>query len=212
MSSPLVVLERAVELHSALDAAGFPHALGGALALGYHVAEARGTRDIDVNVTIEPDQAAQLFSVLPTGILWSDAEITRVQQDGQVRLLWPLEGDPVPIPVDVFLVQHEFHLVIAGRVELVPMLDALVPILSATDLTVFKVLFDRRKDWGDIEELVRFGSVDAGEVASWLTRIVGPDDDRVQRFAELVAEVSSSADEEPMTADLFGRGKRRLGD
>ena len=50
MSSPLVVLERAVALHRALDDAGIPHALGGALALGYHVSEPRGTRDIDVNV------------------------------------------------------------------------------------------------------------------------------------------------------------------
>lgn len=212
MTPALIVLERAVALHRALDEAGYPHALGGALALGYHVAEARGTRDIDMNVTIDPARSAELLAALPDGIVWTHADAERAARDGQVRLLWPLEGDPVPIPVDLFLPQHAFHAVIAERVELVPMLDTFVPILAATDLTIFKVLFDRRKDWGDIEELVRFGSVDVAEVQSWLSEIVGAQDDRLARFAQLVAEVVAGLHEEPLARDLFGPGRRRLGD
>jgi hypothetical protein len=69
------------------------------------------------------------------------------------------------------------------------MLDASVPILSATDLLVFKALFDRRKDWADIEELIKFGKPDVDEARRWLVQIVGGRDDRLARLAEIVAEV-----------------------
>ena len=211
MSSPLVVLERAVALSQALDAAGLRHAIGGALALGYHVSEPRGTRDIDVNVSVDPDDVQQLFDSLPPGVQWSEQDVDRALRDGQVRLFWPVE-DELPLPVDLFLPQHELHGVVAGRSELVPMLDARVPVLSATDLTIFKALFDRRKDWGDIEALLRFGKVDEQEVVRWLSAIVGLDDDRIGRFTALVREVARPGGDVPVAAVLFGRRKPRLGD
>ena len=198
-------------LSRALDRAGLRHALGGALALGYHVSEPRGTRDIDVNVTVDPADPQGLFDSLPQQVQWSAQDVDRASRDGQVRLFWPVE-DELPLPVDLFLPQHEFHGVVAGRSELVPMLDALVPVLSATDLTVFKVLFDRRKDWGDIEALVRFGQVDQPEVVRWLSDIVGADDDRISRFEALAREVARPTAEVPVAAVLFGRRKPRLGD
>ena len=68
----------------------------------------------------------------------------------------------------------------------VPMLDAEVPILSATDLTVFKARFDRPKDWIDIGEMASYGapSLDLDEAARWVGEIVG-DDPRVERLLEL---------------------------
>jgi hypothetical protein len=59
---------------------------------------------------------------------------------------------------------------LAGRRrELVTTLDESVPVLSATDLLVFKALFDRREQWADIEEIVRYGKPDvaAGSPPSW---------------------------------------------
>ena len=44
-------------LHGALDAAGLPHAFGGALALAWCTERARGTIDIDLNVFVAADQA-----------------------------------------------------------------------------------------------------------------------------------------------------------
>jgi len=211
MSSPLVVLERAVALSQALDGAGLPHAIGGALALGYHVSEPRGTRDIDVNVTVDPDDAQRLFDNLPPQVQWSRADVDRAGRDGQVRLFWPVL-DELPLPVDLFLPQHELHGVVAGRSELVPMLDAWVPVLSATDLTIFKALFDRRKDWGDIEALLRFGKVDQQEVTRWLSSIVGADDDRLSRFIALGKEVARPTGDVPVAAVMFGRRRPRLGD
>jgi hypothetical protein len=66
--------------------------------------------------------------------------------------------------------------------------DAEIPILSAEDLAVFKVIFDRPKDWIDLAELLyaqgeRF---DARYTLEWLSRILAPDDPRLRRFTELV--------------------------
>lgn len=213
MTTPLLVLERAVALHVALDGAEIPHAFGGALALAYHVQDARGTNDIDLNVTMDADAPQALFAALPAGLPWSDADIEVVRRDGQVRLYWPHpDGPPIqPTPVDLFLPQDELHAVVAARVEHVPLLNTTVPVLTATDLTIFKALFDRRKDWADIEELLRYGDVEAEEVERWLTQLLEEDDARVSRFRALVQEVQL-ARSEPIAADIFGRRKPRLGD
>ncbi len=191
--SPLIVLERAVDVHRRLEDAGVGHALGGALALAYHVSQARATNDIDLNVQVDPSEAAALFAVLPVDVPWTVRDVDAVRRDGQVRLRWPLpDGSGPPIPLDLFFPQHALHDVVARRTELVPMLDTVVPILSATDLLVFKALFDRRKDWADIEELLRFGKPDVPDARGWLVRILGPDDPRVSTLDEIVEELRPS--------------------
>jgi len=192
-ASPLIVLERALEVHRRLDAAAVPHALGGALALAYHVHEARATRDIDLNVSADPQHPERVFHALPGDVPWSDADVRSVNADGQVRLWWPHPDGQPAIPLDLFFPQHEFHAVAMSRLEVVAMLDATIPIVSATDLMVFKMLFDRRKDWADIEELVRFGKVDVEEAERWLTAIVGPEDPRHATLRALVDEVRGSS-------------------
>jgi len=190
--SPLIVLERAVDVHRRLERAGIPHAIGGALALAYHVAQARATNDIDMNVTADPQHPEAVFALLPPDVPWDARDAASVRRDGQVRLRWPLPTGGPPIPLDLFFPQHELHAVVASRPELVPMLDTTVPILSATDLLVFKALFDRRKDWADIEELVRFGKPDLEEARRWLTELVGPTDQRLATLAAVVADVESA--------------------
>lgn len=190
-TSPLIVLERAVDVHRRLDRGGIAHAIGGALALAYHVSQARATNDIDLNVSADPKEPQSVFTLLPADVPWTDRDIAAVRRDGQVRLRWPLpEGGPT-IPLDLFFPQHQLHDAIDERAELVPMLDATVPILSATDLLVFKALFDRRKDWADIEELLRFGKVDVDEAMRWLAAIVGPEDKRLTILAEVIDDVAA---------------------
>ena len=91
------------------------------------------------------------------------------------------------------------------------MLDAMVPIISATDLTIFKALYSRGKDWVDIEELLRYGTVDLVEVARWLTDLVGEDDPRLSRLRE-VRERAELPHQQVVAAELFRRSKGRLGD
>lgn len=191
-TSPLIVLERAVDVHHRLDRAGVAHAIGGALALAYHVSQARATNDIDLNVSADPNKPERVFGLLPDDVPWTAEDVTAVRRDGQVRLRWPiLDGGP-PIPLDLFFPQHALHSAIDSRAELVPMLDAAVPILSATDLLVFKALFDRRKDWADIEELLRYGKADLDEAKRWLVKIVGKDDPRLTTLAQIESEVDDA--------------------
>jgi hypothetical protein len=189
-TSPLIVLERAVDVHRRLDRAGVPHAIGGALALAYHVAQARATNDIDLNVSADPKHPETVFALLPSDVPWTDRDVATVRRDGQVRLLWPLPDGGPPIPLDLFFPQHALHAAVDARAELVPMLDASVPILSATDLLVFKALFNRRKDWADIEELVKFGKPDLAEARRWLVTIVGAKDARLATLAEIETELA----------------------
>ena len=55
--------EKIVALENALEGAGIPHAFGGAHALAYY-ATPRATHDIDLNVFVGADRAAELLRLL----------------------------------------------------------------------------------------------------------------------------------------------------
>ena len=175
MSEP-GLLDKVLALHAALDLGQVPHAFGGALALALHVEQPRGTADIDVNISLPTDRAAEVLDALPDDVAHDAASIQSVERDGQVRLWWGRT------PLDLFFPQHLLHQVVAGRTVIMPLGDGAIPVLSATDLTVFKALFDRTKDWADIEEMVAFGSPDVPEALAWLEAIVGADDPRVAKL------------------------------
>lgn len=180
MTEPGLVA-KVTALHDALAGAGVPHAFGGALALALHVEQPRGTADIDVNVSAPVSESARVLAALPAGVAWDADDLARIEQDGQVRLWWGRT------PVDLFFPQHLLHRVVASRVVTLELGGRALPVLSATDLTIFKALFDRTKDWADIEEMVAFDSPDVGEALEWLTLIVGADDPRVGRLAAVRA-------------------------
>ncbi len=166
-------------VHRALT--NVPHAFGGALALAYHVESPRATADIDINIALPVTAATVVLSSLPPGVTWTEADITAIERDGQVRVLW--DGTPL----DLFFPQHALHDVVASRVLEVPFRAGTIPVISATDLTIFKALFNRPKDWVDIAEMLTYGSVDTHDALQWLQRLLGPDDARAQRLADLVA-------------------------
>lgn len=181
-----LVMRRAVAVHRALDGAGVEHAIGGALALGYHVAEPRATYDIDVNLTLDKEEARLALDVLPDGVEHTDADLEMIRRDGQVRLWWPIP-DGTRMPLDLFFAEHDFHASVARRVVWVPFLDTDVPVISATDIVVFKALFDRSKDWADIEEVVKYDppSFSMEEAVRWIGEIVGSNDARLPRLRAL---------------------------
>ncbi len=175
----LGLLEKVLRLHDALAAGLVPHAFGGALALALHVEQPRGTADIDLNISMSTDRAADVLTCLPPEVERDAASVARIQADGQVRLFWGRT------PIDLFFPQHLLHQVVAGRVVTMPIGRGAIPVLSATDLTIFKALFNRTKDWADIEEMLAFGSLDVVEALAWLCEIVGCDDPRVHRLRDL---------------------------
>jgi hypothetical protein len=176
-------IDKILEVDRSLDAAGIEHAFGGAISLGFHIESPRATVDIDVNISASTGRARAVLKSLPAGVEWGAADVRQISRDGQVRVFW--EGTPL----DLFFPQHDLHEGLRERVERVPFGGSTIPILSATDLTIFKSLFDRRKDWVDIGEMLAYGEVDLAAVREWLARIVGSKDERLAKLAEIVAEV-----------------------
>ena len=95
------------------------------------------------------------------------------------------------IPVDLFFVSIPLHESAAGRAVQVTLLDSPIRVLSAEDLTVFKLLFFRGKDVVDVERLVAAMAdrLDRRYVRTWLVACVGEDDARVRRWDSIVAAV-----------------------
>ncbi|HEY8303884.1 MAG TPA: hypothetical protein VIG42_04755 [Solirubrobacteraceae bacterium] len=171
--------QRLLAVHEALAGAALPHAFGGAIALAYCTHEPRGTRDLDVNVFVDPVRAGEALSALPDEVSVSDADIATAARDGQVRVWWE------DTPIDVFLDVHRFHAEVAQDVRSVPFEGRTIPVLDCTALAVFKALFDRTKDWADIEEIVAAGALESTRAVVWLERILGPDRHVVNRLKSL---------------------------
>ncbi len=121
-----------------------------------------------------------MFEALPDPVRWSHEDVRQVQKVGQVRLFWDDN------PVDLFFSTHAFHDQAASEIIEVPFAGTTIPILGATELTVFKAFFSRTKDWADIESMVDTGSVDLHRALGWLLDLLGPDDDRLVRMRALL--------------------------
>ena len=166
-------------MHDALDAVDHPHAFGGAIALAYCTGEPRGTRDLDVNVFAEPASAQEVLSALPPDVEVHDKDVRAAEAEGQVRVWW---GDT---PIDLFFDLHDFHAEIAARRVLVPFEGHEIPVLECTDLAVFKALFDRTRDWADIEDMAAAGTLDIPRVQAGLTKFSGVDAPGIARLQKL---------------------------
>ncbi len=173
--SSLSLAQRIVALDRAL--AAIPHAFGGALALAYY-AEPRATIDIDLNVFVPaerfPDVAAPLVELGTSADDPAVAEIVR--RDGQVRVFWDAT------PIDLFFAYDPFHDAAAAGRHQVPFADTTIPILAAEHLIVCKAVFNRARDWVDIDAAVAAeASFDVAEVLRWVGRIAGDADPRYER-------------------------------
>ena len=177
----MTIVDRIVALHAALDAAGVPHAFGGALALAWCTQRARGTIDIDVNIFVSHHSGDEVFAALPEDVVFSDADRRAVAADGQARLWWDAT------PIDLFFNTAAFHEQAAARVRFEPFAGHRVPFLSCQDIAVFKAFFDRTQDWADLEQMARAGTLDTEAVVAAVAAHLGPDDPRIARLRSLQA-------------------------
>ena len=175
--------DKMLAIHRALDAAGLPHAFGGALALAWCTQRARGTIDIDLNVFVGTERTDDLLHALPERVAWDDDDAGRLRRDGQQRLWWE------STPVDVFLNTTDFHQGAAARARWELFEEVQLPFLSCTDLAVFKAFFGRTKDRADLEEMRDAGTLDVDRAVGVLVRYLGADDPRVQRLLTLSGPV-----------------------
>jgi hypothetical protein len=173
---------RIVSLHELLDSLGVPHQFGGAIALAWY-RNPRATTDIDVNLTLPPTAAAPVLGALAhLGITVTATDQSTIARDGQARLDW---GGSY---LDVFFATLELHYEMARQARLVWFGPVEIPILAPEHLIVCKAVFDRPKDWLDIEEMIHWGTpIDPNEALRWVDAILGRDAAPYARLAALLA-------------------------
>lgn len=133
-----------------LTAAGQDYAIGGAIALGYW-AEPRGTLDVDFTLFMAADRPGECAWLLQNiGCEFSSSEaIQSLNEHGYCRVVY--DG----MRVDVFLPIVPFYEAARQRRQRVVLDGQEVFVWDAETLTVFKMMFFRRKDLADVEQIIR---------------------------------------------------------
>jgi hypothetical protein len=159
---------RIVAAHEMMDSLNVAHQFGGAIALAWYRSP-RATTDVDLNVTVSPADAKPVLGALAhLGVTVSEADKALVARDGQARLDW--DGSYL----DLFFATLDFHRAMAARARTVRFGPVEIPILSPEHLIVCKAVFDRPKDWVDIEEMVAWGTeIDRAGAMRWIEAILG---------------------------------------
>jgi hypothetical protein len=184
MSEPSLP-EKIVAIHEQLTATGTVHAFGGALALAYY-AEPRATIDIDLNLFVDPALYPSVERELAKIGVHGGADPKLVQRDGQCRLRWD------DTPIDLFFAYDPLHEAMRRAIRNEPFGETSIPVLAPEHLLVCKAIFNRPKDWLDIEQmLVCVDELDTTEVRAWLERIVGADNPRAEHFARALEDSSA---------------------
>jgi hypothetical protein len=185
------VADRMLAVHDALSEAGFPHAIGGAIALGYCTIEPRGTQDIDVNVFVSPSRTREVLAALPDGVRVRGQDVEAAERDGQVRLLWDAT------PIDLFFSVLPLHDAVQRDIRHVAFGDRTIPVLDCTALAIFKAFFSRPRDWVDIEAMIEARSLDVDEAIRRIREMLG-DNPRIEKLQELRGERRSQAEPPPL--------------
>ena len=175
------LVERIIAVHEMLESMGLRHQFGGAIALAWY-RNPRATIDIDVNITTPPERADPVLGALThLGVRISEVNRASIRSDGQARLDW--DGSFL----DVFFATLSLHEEMADRSRKVSFGPALIPILSPEDLIVCKAVFDRPKDWVDIEAMVTWGTeIHSTIVLAWVETLLGADSATYDRLRSLL--------------------------
>jgi hypothetical protein len=165
-----------------------PHAFGGAIALAYWTLEPRGTRDIDVNVFVPATESGPALAALPEVIARDEDTASAIAREGQVRLWWD------EVPIDLFFNYEPVHDEAARNRRLVPFEGEEIPVLGPVELAIFKAMFDRTRDWADIEAMLAAGNLDVDAVRDRLATLLGGDDGRIRRLDEALRRSARGGD------------------
>ena len=190
------------EVHDQLVDAKIDHCFGGGLALNYY-APPRLTTDVDVNVAVPVVRSTEVID------LFAGRGFDDVEPQGAARA--PVAGIRMTRGrdvIDLFLAFDDYHQRVVERAVTFPFStgDRIIdlPFLSADDLVVMKLSFNRPKDWVDSESMLEAGTpIDAQYVDSELLAFRGPTmHPRLAVFrqrAELVADRRRRQETPPST-------------
>ena len=149
-NQPTDTVEVARQIAAALDAAGCEYALGGALALGFW-SEPRSTLDVDLTLFIlpsEPSRCVRLLQNIGCSVRANEA-IQSLSEHGFCQVEFGTRR------IDVFLPIIPFYEHARLRRRQVMLGGQPIMIWDAETLCVFKMMFFRRKDVADAEQLLR---------------------------------------------------------
>ncbi len=183
----MTLAEKLLAIHARLDAGGFEHAFGGAIALAYWTLAPRATSDIDINIFAPSAQAQAALQELPPEIVHDDDSAAQIASTGQARLWW------AQTPIDLFFDYEQLHADAARNRRFVAFAEAEIPVLGPVELACFKAVFDRTKDWADIEAMFAAETLDPDRLRSNLTRLLGADDHRLQRVNEALRRADAAS-------------------
>ena len=175
----MTLAEKIVAIHGALERQRIPHAFGGAIALAYYTLDPRGTSDVDLNLFVPERTPEAALAALPEGIADRQSATAAILASGQARLWW---GEN---PVDLFFDNVPLHGAARANSRTVPFADTEIPVLGPVELAAFKTLFNRTRDWADLEAMVSARTLDVRAAAEAVAGVTG-DDPRVQRLLGLL--------------------------
>lgn len=179
--------ERLVALHRALARRRIPHAFGGAIALAYWTLDPRGTSDIDVNVFLPAGDCERALRALPGEVAQPEGTAEAIARDGQIRLWWE------ETPIDLFFDSVPVHDAAARHRRTVEFSGTKIPVLGPEDLAVFKAMFDRTRDWADIEAMLAADRLDLDAVRATLRTMFPAGDERFARLDEALRRAKADA-------------------
>ena len=179
--------ERLVALHRALARRRIPHAFGGAIALAYYTLDPRATSDIDVNVFLPATDAAKALRGLPPEVAQPEGTVEAIARDGQIRLWWD------ETPIDLFFDTIPVHDDAARHRRRFAFASTQIPVLGPVELAVFKAMFDRTRDWADIEAMLTAKQLDLDAVRETLQTMLAADDHRFARLDEALRRARDDA-------------------
>lgn len=184
------VIDLAVAVSRVLDAAGLPHAFGGALALNLY-AEPRMTMDVDVSVFVPWEQRGQVLPLFEEIGFCAEPATTPAMPVAGIRL----RSDVHREHLDVFFALDPVYDRVRDRSVMVAygLNGERLPFFTAEDIVLFKLSFNRPKDWVDIQSVIRNGPVlDDRYIEQVLTEMRGPT--MYPRVARLRAMIASGGD------------------
>ena len=175
------LIEKLFAIHEALKARSLPHAFGGAIALAYCVEEPRGTRDLDINVFVGAERAAEVFAALPEGVRIEGADIEQAKRDGQARLFW--DG----VPVDIFLNNLPLHEEVANGMTWVELQGAQIPVLDCASPSSSRASSPVVETGATSKRLAATAPEEVESALKVVTDLVGADDASCRKLAAKAA-------------------------
>src|SRR3989304_3616453 len=172
----------ACQLAAALDAQQHEFALGGAIALGYWGVP-RGTIDVDLTLYLAPDKPSEcilLLQQLGCSLRTTEA-LASLREHGFCSATFQR------VRVDVFLPTIPFYTLARQRRRRVQLGEQSIVIWDAESLVVFKMMFFRRKDIADVEQILRIqaGALDRDWIQHQLQELYGVRAPRLLQWDEL---------------------------